>query len=171
MEKENSILRVGAFTEESSREISFTVEAITRGVAVRCTKGLSLKEKSQVCAALFYLCVGHEGILDISIDGLVTARQEQCVIKIIALSSLSDRIVYRPSSIGFNPKGHGEMIYADFHRYVGQWLDNKKHGTGSLSYREGHVYMGEWVQDERHGNGIMTFSPGTVSEEVCPDSH
>ena len=71
----------------------------------------------------------------------------------------------------FNCKGHGEMRYSDFHRYVGQWLDNKKHGVGSFSYREGHVYVGAWVQDERHGQGMMTFSPGTVSEEVGLDSH
>ena len=57
-EKENSTFAVGAFTEESSKETSFTAGEITRGVAGRCTRGLSSKESCQVCTALLYFCAG-----------------------------------------------------------------------------------------------------------------
>ena len=52
MEKENSIFAVGVFIEESSKGTSFTAGGITRGVAGRCTRGLSSKGRSQVWAAL-----------------------------------------------------------------------------------------------------------------------
>ncbi|KAL1434228.1 hypothetical protein MTO96_011869 [Rhipicephalus appendiculatus] len=40
--------------------------------------------------------------------------------------------------------------------YIGQWLQNKRHGYGVLdNEKEGEKYMGMWQDDCRHGNGIM----------------
>jgi hypothetical protein len=79
--------------------------------------------------------------------------------------------------------GTGEMKYALGHRYVGHWLNNKKHGYGVFYYAAGHIYDGYWhgtsphlihgyfvnafrdVGDIRHGKGKMTFMPDTPLEE------
>lgn len=40
--------------------------------------------------------------------------------------------------------------------YIGQWLQDKRHGYGVLdNEKEGEKYMGMWQDDCRHGNGIM----------------
>jgi len=39
----------------------------------------------------------------------------------------------------------GETIWADKKRYVGEYLDDKKHGFGTFEWGNGKKYEGEWV--------------------------
>jgi hypothetical protein len=40
-------------------------------------------------------------------------------------------------------------------RYVGGFRAGRRHGTGSQTYANGSVYMGEWVNNQRHGYGAF----------------
>ncbi|GMG16640.1 unnamed protein product [Phytophthora fragariaefolia] len=45
-------------------------------------------------------------------------------------------------------------------QYVGEWVDNKFHGTGSCHYADGSEYSGTFKQGRRHGNGILVLASG-----------
>ena len=48
------------------------------------------------------------------------------------------------------PNGSGEATYPDGTRYVGEFLNNKKHGRGTL-FQEGNIYRGMFKNDMFHG--------------------
>ena len=43
--------------------------------------------------------------------------------------------------------GQGSYIYVFVGKYVGGWLDNKKHGQGSFTFSDGFFLRGLWVND------------------------
>lgn len=42
-------------------------------------------------------------------------------------------------------KNRGETIWVDKKRYVGEYLDDKKHGFGVFEWGNGKKYEGEWL--------------------------
>ncbi len=38
-------------------------------------------------------------------------------------------------------------------KYVGWWINNKKHGNGILTCPNGDKYEGEFIEDKKHGKG------------------
>lgn len=40
--------------------------------------------------------------------------------------------------------GSGTFIWADGRKYVGQYLDDKKHGEGTFEWPDGRKYKGSW---------------------------
>ncbi|XP_022918899.1 alsin isoform X2 [Onthophagus taurus] len=49
-------------------------------------------------------------------------------------------------------------------KYLGTWLDNKKHGKGLIVTSEGVYYEGIFNQDVLTGNGLMILEDGTFYE-------
>lgn len=48
--------------------------------------------------------------------------------------------------------GEGTYFYKDGRKYVGQWKDDKEHGSGVLySYNRNKIYDGQWQNGMRHG--------------------
>ena len=43
--------------------------------------------------------------------------------------------------------------YDDGSSYIGQWMNNMRHGAGKRTYADGSQYEGQFVKDERHGVG------------------
>ena len=46
----------------------------------------------------------------------------------------------------------------EFSYYVGEWVDNEKHGKGYRQYPSGSTYDGQWKSDVRHGHGTMVWA-------------
>ena len=42
-------------------------------------------------------------------------------------------------------------------RYVGNFLDGRKHGQGQMTFPSGDVYTGDWVKGKRTGKGLYLF--------------
>ena len=57
--------------------------------------------------------------------------------------------------------GNGRLIYANGDFYIGDFFQNKKHGTGEQYWTYGKIYKGEWVDDKREGEGVITFRDGS----------
>ena len=52
---------------------------------------------------------------------------------------------------------HGTMIWKTKGRYEGAFKDNKFTPNGTYYYTDGSKYVGEWLNNNRHGHGITTF--------------
>ena len=38
--------------------------------------------------------------------------------------------------------------------YIGNYLNNKKHGFGKLKWNDDKFYEGYWINNKQHGNGF-----------------
>ena len=47
------------------------------------------------------------------------------------------------------------FTYANGDKYVGDFLDNKRHGQGTQTYADGSTYVGAWKNDKRDGQGVF----------------
>lgn len=61
------------------------------------------------------------------------------------------------------------MDYLDGTSYVGNWVQNRRHGKGwSFKAQDGSIsdlgdlYLGEWRNDSIHGLGTMIRTDGSV---------
>ena len=64
-----------------------------------------------------------------------------------------------------------DLTYDDGDRYIGEVLNNKKHGTGTYISKSwpsqkggpnGGEYKGEWKNDKMHGEGVIRLNDGSV---------
>ena len=44
--------------------------------------------------------------------------------------------------------------------YVGEYVDNKRHGLGVATYADRSTYNGNWRSNKRHGHGVYTYANG-----------
>uniref|UniRef100_A0A8C8SMG9 Radial spoke head 1 homolog n=1 Tax=Pelusios castaneus TaxID=367368 RepID=A0A8C8SMG9_9SAUR len=56
--------------------------------------------------------------------------------------------------------GLGTYRFKNGARYIGEFVENKKHGQGVFMYPDGSKYEGEWVEDQRHGSGVYYYMNG-----------
>jgi len=59
--------------------------------------------------------------------------------------------------------GDGDNVNSfgpDGRRYVGGYMNNKKHGKGTYHYKDGSKYEGNWSSGKMHGEGIKTNKDG-----------
>ena len=56
--------------------------------------------------------------------------------------------------------GKGTYIFANGNKYVGEYRNGKWHGKGTLTYADGGKYVGEWRDDKYHGHGALTYANG-----------
>jgi hypothetical protein len=60
--------------------------------------------------------------------------------------------------------GYGKLEFANGDVYEGQWIDGKKNGHGKYTHDDGSVYEGEWTDGNEHGQGRYTYASGNVYE-------
>jgi hypothetical protein len=60
--------------------------------------------------------------------------------------------------------GHGEFIFINDARYVGQFQAGKMDGNGSLLFVDGAMYHGMFKDGLMHGQGVMIYGDGTKYE-------
>jgi len=60
--------------------------------------------------------------------------------------------------------GNGTMYYANGDVYMGEWINNLRHGHGTMSYKNGDMYVGKWEKNLRHGYGTMSYKNNTFYE-------
>ena len=53
--------------------------------------------------------------------------------------------------------GKGETIWRDKKRYIGEYLDDKKHGHGIFEWGNGKVYEGGWANGKQEVKYIIKF--------------
>ncbi len=55
--------------------------------------------------------------------------------------------------------GWGTYSYPDSSKYVGRFINDKKHGygTGTMTYKNGSKFVGHWKDDKPHGIVTMTY--------------
>ena len=58
--------------------------------------------------------------------------------------------------------GYGTYVWADGDKYVGDWVDGKKHGKGTLYYTNGEKYEGDFTDGTGTGHGTYTYPDGDV---------
>jgi radial spoke head protein 1 len=54
--------------------------------------------------------------------------------------------------------GQGVFLFPDGSKYEGSWAEDVKSGTGVYTYPNGDTYSGEWVSNVREGNGTYTVA-------------
>lgn len=78
------------------------------------------------------------------------------------------KVVYLDESVyegGIDERGvrNGEGTFtshSDNSVYVGNWVNDVKHGHGKFTMPSGDSYEGDWVQDKKHGQGLFIFGEG-----------
>eukprot|EP01083_Nonionella_stella_P140406 430528_1 len=57
-----------------------------------------------------------------------------------------------------NEEKMGRYAFPNGDRYIGNFLDGKRHGFGLYLSSRGHRYEGQWVDDARHGKGEIIYA-------------
>ncbi len=55
---------------------------------------------------------------------------------------------------------HGSYTWPDGARYVGEYVDGRKHGRGTMFFASGEKYVGEFRAGKRYGQGTFTWPDG-----------
>jgi hypothetical protein len=58
----------------------------------------------------------------------------------------------------------GKHIYPSGSVYVGEFMNDKKHGYGKHEYPDGSVYEGQYAEGNKDGHGKFTYADGSVYE-------
>lgn len=61
-------------------------------------------------------------------------------------------------------QGNGEFTWNDGRKYVGGYIDDKKHGYGVFEWPDGRKYQGGWVNGKQEGTGFYKSSNGSERE-------
>jgi hypothetical protein len=52
------------------------------------------------------------------------------------------------------------MFKANGRRYVGEFIEGRRHGKGQMTFPNGDKYTGDWVDGKRTGHGLYLFANG-----------
>lgn len=61
--------------------------------------------------------------------------------------------------------GHGEYIWPNEDRYLGEFANGLKNGNGILYFSNGDKRVGVWKDDKLHGQATYYYSGGRIDEE------
>jgi len=64
---------------------------------------------------------------------------------------------------------NGTYYYPNGNKYIGYFLDSKRHGKGTFYWTNGDKYVGQWANNLRNGKGIIYYSDGTRFEGIFKD--
>lgn len=76
--------------------------------------------------------------------------------------------VYKGHFVNDRRSGHGVLTFVgsdvqqDSGEYVGDWSNDKMHGSGTRRYPNGDVYVGNYVEGKRQGEGRFYFANGDL---------
>ena len=100
-----------------------------------------------------------------------------------------DKDIYYGEFKNGKREGYGKYIWENGEYYIGQWLNDKKHGKGILYntnrnikydgdfvndkfegygkyiYENGNYYIGKWLNNKMHGKGIVYYKNGNIKYE------
>ena len=100
-----------------------------------------------------------------------------------------DKDIYYGEFKNEKREGYGKYIWENGEYYIGQWLNDKKHGKGILYnknrnikydgdfvndkfegygkyiYENGNYYIGKWLNNKMHGKGIEYYKNGNIKYE------
>ena len=100
-----------------------------------------------------------------------------------------DKDIYYGEFKNGKREGYGKYIWENGEYYIGQWLNDKKHGKGILYntnrnikydgdfvndkfegygkyiYENGNYYIGKWLNNKMHGKGIEYYKNGNIKYE------
>ena len=62
--------------------------------------------------------------------------------------------------------GQGTRTWANGNKYVGRFINGKKHGQGTYTYANGDKYVGEFKDGKQHGQGTYTWADGRVEKGI-----
>ena len=66
---------------------------------------------------------------------------------------------------------HVEQILGGNARYSGEFVRGTRCGYGIMKYDNGDEYVGDWFDDRRHGTGKLTYPDGRSDVAVwCHDA-
>lgn len=65
---------------------------------------------------------------------------------------------------GFSHGKMGSISMKKCRRYIGAYLDDKKHGYGEFHWPDGRYYRGFWADGKQHGRGVYKGADGQESE-------
>jgi hypothetical protein len=51
-------------------------------------------------------------------------------------------------------EGHGEYLWQNGEKYIGEWKNGLKEGKGRWESGNGDFYDGDWKNSKAHGNGL-----------------
>eukprot|EP00746_Dinoflagellata_sp_MGD_P151249 gnl/MRDRNA2_/MRDRNA2_82889_c0_seq4.p1 gnl/MRDRNA2_/MRDRNA2_82889_c0~~gnl/MRDRNA2_/MRDRNA2_82889_c0_seq4.p1 ORF type:complete len:957 (+),score=169.18 gnl/MRDRNA2_/MRDRNA2_82889_c0_seq4:242-2872(+) len=68
-------------------------------------------------------------------------------------------------------RGFGGERHVNGDLYIGQWLNNKRHGKGTLWETRGNIYQGEFEEGSRVGHGTLWQVDGTVIQGEFRSRH
>lgn len=81
-------------------------------------------------------------------------------------NSVIENDVYIGEFVDDQRHGQGTLIFPDGEKYIGEFLYDEKNGYGTNIFPNGDEYKGEWKDDKFHGKGTKTYSDGTVEEGI-----
>lgn len=62
--------------------------------------------------------------------------------------------------------GKGHLMYEDGRHYVGEFMNDLKHGFGVYSWTDGRRYQGSWFKGKQDGSGIFTNTENIEKEGI-----
>ena len=81
-------------------------------------------------------------------------------------NSVVEGDVYIGNFVDDQRHGQGTLIFPDGEKYIGEFLYDEKNGYGTNIFSNGDVYMGDWKNDKYHGKGTITYTDGTVKAGI-----
>ena len=113
-------------------------------------------------------CAGDAN--EVTVGGLTTAELRAELERLRAIHASvarsGDEALMAQASALAEPKYYAEnrLEYTNGDAYVGETVENIRHGKGTHTCSTGDVYDGGWRDDKRHGFGTITYASGLMYE-------
>jgi len=62
--------------------------------------------------------------------------------------------------------GQGTYTWSYGDKYVGEYVDGKRHGQGTFTFADGEKYVGGFKNGKYHGQGTFTYTNGSVDKGI-----
>ena len=73
-----------------------------------------------------------------------------------------EQAVYTGCMVAGRRHGHGEILFSDGRKFVGNFEDGMVSGHGTYTCPDGTKYVGDFLNNKRHGNATYTRADGHV---------
>ena len=60
----------------------------------------------------------------------------------------------------------GTESWENGRKYVGEFVDGKRHGQGTMTHPDGAKYVGQWKDSIPNGEGTYTFADGKIDKGI-----
>jgi hypothetical protein len=87
---------------------------------------------------------------------LILASMLSLVFSVVSQATSSEYPACPPNT-SFLTECIGKWDWGEEGTYVGEWLNNQRHGQGRREYGDGVIYVGQWERNEPNGLGMMIW--------------